>query len=367
MDPKITVVMATFNSEATVELALKALRAQNYPPDRVEILMVDGGSTDRTLEIGRRYDVRIVPNPRVEPASAKLIGLMEAKGDYLLTCDSDEVTESSDAFRKRVRALQESPNTPVVFPSGYKDPENAKFLSCFINEYGDPFSMFYYRLSKHHTRFIPRLKQSVTVVQETDDYVLFEVAPHQRQPLMENGASGSVMDLHFFRAHFKDLLAVNAHGVMHLFFYLMQTHTRRFALTKNDALVHHSTTDWMTYLRKINYRVINNIFYQQDLGNSGFHGRATYDPWYIRARKYIFLVYAFTLVPVLIDSARDVVRRRDPRFLLTTPLVLYTALAISYYGVLKVLGLKPKVRGYGNTQTAQGAMPGAREIERHSG
>ena len=52
--PRISIVVPVFNSEATIERALQSLAAQNYPA--LEVIFVDGGSKDRTVELARRYD-----------------------------------------------------------------------------------------------------------------------------------------------------------------------------------------------------------------------------------------------------------------------------------------------------------------------
>ena len=47
----ITIIMPTYNSEKTLEYSLRSIRHQIINQDQIEILMIDGGSTDKTLEI----------------------------------------------------------------------------------------------------------------------------------------------------------------------------------------------------------------------------------------------------------------------------------------------------------------------------
>src|SRR5262249_2618339 len=112
---KFSIVMATLNSMRTLEASLKSIRAQDYPQDLVEIMVVDGGSTEGPLEPAARYGCRVLENPRVEPVSAKLIGMREATGDYLMHVDSDEVIVSPRALRKRARAFEDYPEVKMVF------------------------------------------------------------------------------------------------------------------------------------------------------------------------------------------------------------------------------------------------------------
>ncbi|MGN0684526.1 MAG: glycosyltransferase family 2 protein, partial [Gemmiger sp.] len=73
MNPCITVVMPAYNAQATIETALKSIRMQTVA-DQIEILVIDGGSTDATREIALRYGAAVLDNPRRLPEPAKQIG-----------------------------------------------------------------------------------------------------------------------------------------------------------------------------------------------------------------------------------------------------------------------------------------------------
>lgn len=341
---KFSIVTATFNSARTLEKCLDAIRAQTYPQDLIEILVVDGGSTDSTREIARRFGARVVDNPRVEPMTAKLIGLREATGEYLMHVDSDEVLQSPRALEKRMRVFKENPEIAMVFSSGYANPPDAPFAARYINEYGDPFSMFYYRLSKDYRRFVGIMKRRQNVLKETDDYVVYSLREGP-QPILTNEACGNCVDLKFFRKHFSDLFA-EAWGPT-LFFYHMQKVTRTFAITKNDAITHFSADNTRTFLNKIKWRIRNNIFYPVDMGASAFGGRSEFDDIWTRAKKYFYIPYAFLLVPCVLDALYLTISRRDPGYLLHVPLTLYTALTICGMMALKVFGYRPPLTSYG--------------------
>ena len=55
--PSISIVIPVFNSKATLRLCLESIRGQNYPRDKIEIIIVDAGSTDNTLDIARQFHV----------------------------------------------------------------------------------------------------------------------------------------------------------------------------------------------------------------------------------------------------------------------------------------------------------------------
>ena len=105
MCPKISIVIATYNSQQTLEKSLKSIAQQTYPQNQIEILVVDGGSTDETLKIAQKFQTKFISNPKVEPGYAKFLGLISATGDYLLYLDSDETLDNPKSIEIKIKFL----------------------------------------------------------------------------------------------------------------------------------------------------------------------------------------------------------------------------------------------------------------------
>jgi cellulose synthase/poly-beta-1,6-N-acetylglucosamine synthase-like glycosyltransferase len=67
--PKVSVIVATHNNEQTINGCLKAIFELNYPKDFLEVIVVDGCSTDATVEIAEKYPVKVVSAPLNAPAA----------------------------------------------------------------------------------------------------------------------------------------------------------------------------------------------------------------------------------------------------------------------------------------------------------
>lgn len=89
---KVSVAVLTKNSEATVGKSLESIFRQTRKPD--EVIVVDGGSTDGTLEIVRRYPVKLVQEPGLGFGHARNLGVKNANGDVVFFIDSDCYAET---------------------------------------------------------------------------------------------------------------------------------------------------------------------------------------------------------------------------------------------------------------------------------
>ena len=67
--PKVSIIVATRNNEQTINECLKAIFELNYPKDFLEVIVVDGGSRDATVEIAKRYSVKVISAPLNAPAA----------------------------------------------------------------------------------------------------------------------------------------------------------------------------------------------------------------------------------------------------------------------------------------------------------
>lgn len=84
--PLVSVIIPTYNNQQTIAVCLESIRQQTYDP--IEIIVVDGGSTDRTIEICNRYAVTVIETD-LGMAAARQRGAEQASGSWLFHIDSD--------------------------------------------------------------------------------------------------------------------------------------------------------------------------------------------------------------------------------------------------------------------------------------
>lgn len=88
--PSVSVVLPARNAEGDIERAVRALATLDYPQDRLERIVVDNGSSDRTPEIVARHPVTLLREDAIEGSyAARNRGWRAATGEWIAFTDAD--------------------------------------------------------------------------------------------------------------------------------------------------------------------------------------------------------------------------------------------------------------------------------------
>src|SRR3954454_11043704 len=95
-EPLVTALMAAYNAEPFIAEALDSALAQDWPADRLEIVVCDDGSTDGTAAVVSGYAdrypgrVRLIQQENGGPCAAVNTALRAARGEWLGLLDADD-------------------------------------------------------------------------------------------------------------------------------------------------------------------------------------------------------------------------------------------------------------------------------------
>ncbi len=93
-DP-ITVIIPVYNQERLIGKCLKSIKNQNYPLEKIKIIVIDDGSNDKSLDIASKYNVKIIHQNHLGPGAARNQGINEATTDIIAFLDSDDMAYKS--------------------------------------------------------------------------------------------------------------------------------------------------------------------------------------------------------------------------------------------------------------------------------
>lgn len=128
--PFVSFIIPTFNAKEYLAACLASIRKQNYPKNRYEVLVIDGGSTDGTVTLAKKYSVRVVHNPSRDAESGKSIGIQSAKGEIIALVDADNELVENDWLLKMIEPLAADKN---IF--GVESPWYVRKGDPLMNQY----------------------------------------------------------------------------------------------------------------------------------------------------------------------------------------------------------------------------------------
>ena len=328
--PFFTIVMPTYNSETTIEKSLASIASQNFDSSLVEILVIDGGSTDSTIEIAKKYGATVLENPKRLPEYAKLIGFNAAKGKFAIEMDSDEAFKHNDILKNRYDLLTKENLNCLI--ANRMEAVSHSFAGKYLNYCGDPFSYFVYSLGKKKT-----VTYKNNISGKNKNILIFE--DKDILPIGDGGTT--TVSLEFAKKHFSEKFSQsNFASTIFTDIVLMD---KKCGCIEDDIGLHYVNAGFKTYLSKLRFRVINNLFHKQD---SGFSTRETANSG-LKKRKMLFVLYAASVVFPIVDAVKLSFEHKDIKMMAHIVYLYYVCFYIAYCIALKMLGKSKVNKNYG--------------------
>lgn len=88
-----SVIIPTYNYGKFIEEAIESVLNQNFPQEKIEIIVIDDDSTDNMREVTAKYKerVRYISQKNSGKAWATKVGIDEANGKYIFNLDADDI------------------------------------------------------------------------------------------------------------------------------------------------------------------------------------------------------------------------------------------------------------------------------------
>lgn len=187
----VSIIIITWNVERTISAVLDTIEMQDYPKDLIEIIAVDGNSTDRTISIlnERKQKVRVIqsPYPR-DPEACRGVGLLHAKGEIIAFIDADNYLPNKNWLKKMIE--------PFVEHSAIVGSETIRFAyrrkDNYLNRYfalvgsADPVGLYLGKADKI-SYVSNEWKVYGEIIYKAKDYFLVTFTPSKFPTLGSNG------------------------------------------------------------------------------------------------------------------------------------------------------------------------------------
>lgn len=133
MIPKITVITVCYNAQSTIRQTIESVVSQDY--ENKEYIIVDGGSTDNTLNILQEYagQLRYISEPDKGIYDAMNKGVKLAAGDYIEFIGADDALAGKDVLTKAAKIIGADSEIDVLCAAQYLVEEKThleRLLDC---------------------------------------------------------------------------------------------------------------------------------------------------------------------------------------------------------------------------------------------
>jgi glycosyltransferase involved in cell wall biosynthesis len=136
MKPLVSILIPAYNADRWIADAIESAIAQAWPCK--EIVVVDDGSTDRTLAVARQFEskgVCVVTQPNQGAAAARNKALSSSRGDYIQWLDADDLL-SPDKVAHQMQAAGQAKDGRTLFSSPWASfryrPAKGKFIPTLL-------------------------------------------------------------------------------------------------------------------------------------------------------------------------------------------------------------------------------------------
>tara|TARA_B110000027_G_scaffold104378_1_gene110662 strand:+ start:409 stop:1866 length:1458 start_codon:yes stop_codon:yes gene_type:complete len=147
---KITIVTSTFNSEKSIAYTLSSVVEQTYK--NIEHIIVDGGSTDGTIDIAHKYkkNRKIFVKDKTSIYEALNVGIKKSKGEYILILNSDDILDSKDVIKNIVKFIKKNKSKIILGNVSYFNNFSFDKITRYYAAIGFKKWMFYFGLMPPH-------------------------------------------------------------------------------------------------------------------------------------------------------------------------------------------------------------------------
>jgi len=327
--PKISVLTPTLDSSQTLEQCLESIINQDYPKNKLEIIIADGGSNDNTLKIAQKYTNKIHHNKLQTGEAGKALLYKKATGSLLALIDSDNVLPSPNWLKAMVKPLIKDKSLIGSEPWQYTWRKKDGFITRWaaLTGVNDPLVLFLGNYDR--INLVTNKWTGLNIV--TKDKGNFLKVTFTPSGLPTIGANGTILRKSFLeKQHIGNYLfdvdliarAVEEKGKIH------------FAKVKIGIVHLYCGTKISSFIKKQKRRVVDFLFHEQKS-----EGRAY--PWRQKYQKRIplFVLACITLAPLLYQSTKGFLKKRDFSAWAFHPLACWITLII--YGTGFTLSIGP--------------------------
>lgn len=288
--PCVSVIIPTLNAGAILENCLSSIARQTYPRDKIEIILADAHSQDRTREIGKKFGALILADNGKNMEEGKRLALQHASGEFIIFVDADNEITHPDYFALALAGLQANPQALGVegyYPASPRMSSFCAYLTALLH-ISDPLCW----LMSANPQLVARAGE-VERWQLPDGTFSY--------PL---GANGFV----YRRADLQSVQANEKFQDTHVAMFLMKNGKREWLRIRGRGVHHYYIQTLWEFVRKRRRATVHFLRVQEEMPVNWMKEKPPVPLW-------LAAVYCVTFLGPLWHTLRGIIRDGDARWL----------------------------------------------------
>ena len=321
--PTISIVIPTCNSERVLRECLRSIECQNYPKEKIELIIVDAGSTDKTLGIAEEYADRIAANPLRTGEAGKAIGVRNSSFELVAFIDSDNILPTSDWIERMVEPFKDQTivgSDPIYYTWREEDSTITRY--CALMGMNDPLCFFIGNYDRYC--HITGRWTGLTVIEHDEDHFLTVELDEKQIPTL--GANGFLVR----KDRLVDALIGDYLFDIDVVWTLVSKGHNKFAKVK-IGIIHDFASSVSMFSKKQERRIRDYLYYRR-LNLRKY-------PWgeLNRPRVLAFVLSTILIAPLLVQAGRGYSKKRDRAWFFHIPACWITLLIYSLRIISRLL------------------------------
>lgn len=318
--PSLSIIIPTYNSEKVLGLCLEKIREQNYPREKIEVIIIDGASTDRTLDIAKQFKAdKILKNPLKTGEAGKSIGIDASENEIIVSIDSDNVLEGNDWLKKMVKPFEDLKivSSEVSYWT-YRKEDSIINRYCALMGVNDPLCFFLGNYDRYST-LSGRWTDLIVKEKDKGDYLEVELNKHNVPTMGANGylVRKKIIKKTNYKPYLFDIDAV---------YQLVTLGHNQIARVK-IGIIHLFANNVRQFTMKTRRRIKDYLFYKKN--------KLRMYPWreISKLKLLKFVVYTLLIIPLVCQALMGYIKKPDRAWFFHIPacwitLIVYTSATI---------------------------------------
>ncbi len=325
--PSISILILTYNCAQNLNKCLQKIRNQNYPENKIEILIMDGGSDDDTCIVAKNLGAKVVVSDAAYRNNAEIrryMGVKSAKNEIIAGIDSDNFLPYNNWLLEMVKPLVEDDSIIGTYTLRYTYLKDESLLNRYYALMGvnDPVAFYLNKADRiSWAQNVSDLR--VSFLEERDTYykVRFD---YQKLPSV--GANGFLI-----RRNILEKVANDPYCFFHIdiAYDLAKMGLNTYGIVKNSIIHVHGDSIYNVLKKRLKYM---KIFHQQYYNNRRYliYDKSKMDD---NINLLKFIIYSVTFIKPFYDSLKGNLKIRDSAWFLN-PLMCFAFLMVYAYGTI---------------------------------